>query len=45
MYTESVTQTYTTADIGKVIDCIATDLDMNSQSTGLLTREQVRTSP
>lgn len=42
MYTESVTQTFTTADIAKVIDCIAADLDMNSQSTGLLTREQAK---
>lgn len=42
MYTESVTQTFTVADIGKVIDCIAADLDMNSQSTGLLTRELVK---
>jgi hypothetical protein len=41
-YTESLTQTYTVADIGKVLDCIAADLDMNSQSTGLLAREQVR---
>jgi hypothetical protein len=37
--TESLTQTYTVADIGKVLDCIAADLDMNAQSTGLLTRE------
>ncbi|MEW5976448.1 MAG: hypothetical protein AB1898_11665 [Acidobacteriota bacterium] len=42
MYTESVTQTFTIADIRKVIDCIAADLDMSSQSTGLLTREQVK---
>lgn len=42
MYTETLTQTFTIADIGKVIDCIAADLDMNSQSTGLLTRDQVR---
>ena len=41
-YTESLTQTYTTADIGKVIDCFAADLDMTSQSTGLLTRELVK---
>jgi hypothetical protein len=38
-YAETLTQTYTVADIGKVVDCIAADLDMNSQSTGLLTRE------
>jgi Bacterial HORMA domain family 1 len=41
-YSESLTQTYSVADIGKVIDCIAADLDMNSQSTGLLTRDQVK---
>jgi Bacterial HORMA domain family 1 len=41
-YTGTFTQTYTVADIGKVIDCIAADLDMNSQSTGLLTRELVK---
>ena len=41
-YTESLTQTYTVADIGKVIDCFAADLDMNSQSTGLLTRDLVK---
>jgi hypothetical protein len=41
-YSESLTQTFSVADIGKVIDCIAADLDMNSQSTGLLTREVVK---
>ena len=41
-YTESLTQSYTVADIGKVIDCLAADLDMNAQSTKLLTREQVK---
>jgi Bacterial HORMA domain family 1 len=41
-YSESVTETYSVADIGKVIDCVAADLDMNSQSTGLLTRDQVK---
>lgn len=40
--TETLTQTYTVADIGKVIDCFAADLDMNAQSTALLTREQVK---
>lgn len=40
--TESLTQTYTIADIAKVIDCFAADLDMTSQSTGLLTRGQVK---
>jgi Bacterial HORMA domain family 1 len=43
-YTESLTQTYTIADIGKVIDCFAADLDMTSQSTGLLTRDVVKRS-
>ena len=41
-YSESLTETYSVADIGKVIDCIAADLDMNSQSTWLLTRDQVK---
>jgi len=41
-YTESLTQTYTIADIGKVIDCFAADLDMTSQSTGLLSRDLVK---
>lgn len=41
-YTESTTQTYTVADIGKVIDCFAADLDMTSQSTGLLSRNLVK---
>jgi hypothetical protein len=39
---ESLTETYSVVDIGKVIDCIAADLDMNSQSTELLTRELVK---
>lgn len=41
-YSESLTQTYTIADIGKVIDCFAADLDMTSQSTGLLNRDLVK---
>jgi len=41
-FTESQTVTYTIADIGKVIDCFGADLDMTSQSTGLLTRELVK---
>jgi Bacterial HORMA domain family 1 len=41
-YAETITETYTIADIGKVIDCIAADLDMNSQSTGLLSRDTVK---
>src|SRR3984893_5126837 len=40
--TESLTQTFTIADIGKVIDCFAADLDMTSQSTGLLNRDLVK---
>src|SRR6266478_8398745 len=42
MYTETQSQTFTIADIGKVIDCVAADLDMNAQSTGLLTRDLVK---
>src|SRR5271170_4316684 len=42
MYTETQSQTFTIADIGKVIDCFAADLDMNSQSTALLTRDLVK---
>ena len=41
-YSDTFTQTYSVVDIGKVIDCVAADLDMNSQSTGLLTRDQVK---
>lgn len=40
--TESLVETYSIADIGKVIDCVAADLDMNAQSTALLTREEAR---
>jgi hypothetical protein len=42
MYAETQSQTFTIADIGKVIDCFAADLDMNAQSTGLLTRDLVK---
>jgi hypothetical protein len=42
MYSETVQETYTIADIGKVIDCVAADLDMNAQSTGLLPRDLVK---
>lgn len=38
------TQTYTIADIAKVIDCVAADLDMMAQSTGLLSWEMARRS-
>ena len=41
-YSESLTLTYTIADIAKVIDCMAADLHMNAQSTRLLTREQAK---
>src|ERR1700691_5649394 len=41
--TESFTQSFTIADVGKVIDCFAADLDMTSQSTGLLARDAVKT--
>lgn len=41
-YSESQTVTFTIADIGEVIDCFAADLDMTSQSTGLLTRDLVK---
>jgi hypothetical protein len=40
--TETLTQTYTIADIAKVIDCFAADLDMTAQSTGLLSRDLVK---
>lgn len=36
--------TFTTADIGKVFDCFAADLDMLSQSTGLRTRDDARST-
>jgi hypothetical protein len=42
--TQSQSVSFTTADIGKVIDCFAADLDMNAQSTGLLTWEVARQS-
>jgi hypothetical protein len=41
-YTETQSQTYTIADVGKVMDSFAADLDMNAQSTGLLSRDSVR---
>jgi len=40
--TETLTQSYTIADIAKVIDCFAADLDMTSQSTGLLSTDLVK---
>jgi hypothetical protein len=38
----TVTQTYTVADIGKVLDCFAADYDGMAQSTGLRDDEHVR---
>jgi hypothetical protein len=42
MYVETELETYTVADIAKVIDCVTADLDMNAQSTGLLSRDLVK---
>jgi hypothetical protein len=42
--TQSQSVSFTVADIGKVIDCFAADLDMNAQSTGLLTWDVARKS-
>jgi len=42
MFSETELETYTIADIAKVIDCVAADLDMNAQSTGLLSRDLVK---
>jgi hypothetical protein len=41
-YSESVTRTFTIADVGKVLDCFAADLDGVGQSTGLRTRENTK---
>ncbi len=41
-YSESLTRTFTTADVGKVLDCFAADLDGMGQSTGLRTRENTK---
>jgi len=41
-YVDSYSQTYTIADVGKVIDCFAADLDMIVQATGFWTREYAR---
>jgi len=40
--TGTYTQTYTAVDIGKVLDCFAADFDGISQSTSLLTRDDVK---
>ena len=37
-----VTRTFTTADVGRVLDCFAADFDGMSQSTGLRTRENAK---
>lgn len=41
-YSESVTRTFTVADVGKVLDCFAADLDGMGQSTGLRSRENTK---
>jgi hypothetical protein len=41
-YSESVTQTFTTADVGRVLDCFAADFDGMGQSTGLRSREDTK---
>ena len=41
-YSESVTRTFTIADIGKVLDCFAADLDGMGQSTGLRSRDNTK---
>ena len=41
-YAETASYTYTTADVGKVVDCFAADLDMVAQATGLWSREDAR---
>jgi len=38
---DTYTQSFTTVDVGKVLDCFAADFDGISQSTGLRTREDV----
>ena len=42
MASGTFSETYTVADIGKVVDCFAADFDMMAQSTGLRTREDVK---
>jgi len=42
--TQTQSLSFTVADVGKVIDCFAADLDMNAQSTGLMTWDTVRSS-
>jgi hypothetical protein len=39
---ETQTQSFTTADVGRVLDSFAADFDGISQSTGLWTRENVK---
>lgn len=42
-YSESTIRTFTVADVGKVLDCFAADLDGMGQSTGLSSREDTKT--
>lgn len=41
-YSESATHTFTMADVGRVLDCFAADLDGIGQSTGLRTRDDTK---
>ena len=41
-FSVSATRTFTTADVGKVLDCFAADFDGVGQSTGLRTRENTK---
>ena len=41
-YSESATQTFTTTDVGRVLDCFAADFDGMGQSTGLRSREDTK---
>jgi hypothetical protein len=41
-YSESATHTFTTSDVGRVLDCFAADLDGMGQSTGVRTRDDTK---
>ncbi len=41
-YSESATRTFTIADVGKVLDCFAAEIDGMGQSTGLRSRENTK---
>jgi hypothetical protein len=41
-YSESATHTFTTADVGRVLDCFAADFDGMGQSTGLRSRDDTK---